>query len=249
MKITEATWEKRNFGYSFVEIEQIDNCSDIDEIELLKNKFPYILIRIEPQNLMYISALEKKNFTFIETRLAISFPVKELVYPPMFKRIISKFDVQDKIVTNNKSLTSIKGKMKNMFLTDRISVDPYLGKDYSLKRYQNWLDDLFTNPSCKVFELVLKKEPIGFYALRIKHKFVDSVMGGIYEKFAGAGLGLFVIKNPLDRCFNEGFQRVDTAISTNNSQIVNMYASLPHNITKTEYTFRWINKDIFKSEK
>ncbi len=249
MKITEATWEKRNFGYPFVEIDQVKNSSDIEEIELLKNKFPYILVRIEPQNLFFVPALEKNDFNFIETRLAISFPAKELVYPPMFRRIISKFNVQDKIINTGKSLTLIKTKMKNMFLTDRISVDPYLGKDYSLKRYQNWLDDLFKNPSCKVFELVLNKEPIGFYAIRIKDSLIDSVMGGIYEKFAGAGLGLFVIKNPIDRCLNEGFQKVVTAISTNNEQITSMYASLPHNVTKTEYTFRWINKGIFKSEK
>ena len=192
MKITNATWEKRNFGMDAYEIS-IEKKDMRDYQEVLKKideqnfHNAYVVIKMPTGNLKLLHALEDKGYRFLETQLSMvnHFEPIESESNMLALDIKNECTVEiapKKIEEWDKVINKIT---PGMFDTDRVSLDPALGNDMACKRYKNWCRDLFDNPTSEMCVQKIGSDIYGF-SVSIKNEktgVIDYVLGGMFEKY------------------------------------------------------------------
>lgn len=244
MTITEATWERRNFGMDAYEIT-LDKKDCENEAEILAQirarnfKNAYVCVKMPVGNLKALHALEDEGFRFLETqfRLMDNFEPKDFGLEAVLKN--SNYKISFEILPKKEDEWEkiISQITPGMFDTDRISLDPKLGFEISCKRYQNWCRDLFKNPNS--YMLVRKvNDEIYSFSVEIKDektKSVDSVLGGVFEKYKSFGLGATWTQTKHYDQF-----KVKTSVSSNNFPVLRIHQHAGRVIYKEEYVLRKI---------
>lgn len=236
MIITEATWEKRNFGMDTYEIlldnkdlEKIDKI--LEEIASQSFQNAYVVIKLPIGNIKAVHALEDDGFRFLETQFFFTeyFDAKNSTKNKF------KYNITKKIIPKNKKEWEriIQKITPGMFNSDRVSLDPALGIEIACKRYQNWCRDLFNNPNSylSVGEFDGQEYCFGIYIK--KEKILNVVLVGIFEEYKNLGLGSTLLDKDL-------FFETKTSTSSNNLGALKVYQSEGLIICEQKYVLRKI---------
>lgn len=243
MKIIEATWEKRNFGMDTYEIsldkKDLRNFDDTyQKIKSQNFKNSYVVIKMPVGNLEALHKLEDDGYRFLETQLSLvdhfepldseieSLPTNNLNYSV------------EKIKKDKNLWTHYINKITpGMFDTDRVSLDPKLGKEIACKRYKNWCLDLFEKPNTNLYIKKINDVVFGFSIDVVDEKtgVVDALIGGNFEEFKNLGLGSVMLAEAKNLKANR-----KTAVSTNNLPILKLHQHCGRVIYKERYVLRKI---------
>ena len=243
MKIIEATWEKRNFGMDTYEIsldkKDLRNFDDAyQKIKSQNFKNSYVVIKMPVGNLEALHKLEDDGYRFLETQLSLvdhfeplnseieSLPTNNLNYSV------------EKIKKDKNLWTHYINKITpGMFDTDRVSLDPKLGKEIACKRYKNWCLDLFENPNANLYIKKINNAEFGFFIDIVDEKTgnTNSIIGGNFEEFKNMGLGSVMLAEAKNLKANR-----KTAVSTNNLPILKLHQHCGRVIYKERYVLRKI---------
>lgn len=242
MKIIQATWEKRNFGCDAYEI--LLDKNDLQNVEaslgtIRAQNFAdaYVVVKLPVGNLKLLHALEDEGFRFLETQLFLVDRFEPLEKPEQIERMMQ--GVERNVVPKKKDAweSIISRITPEMFDTDRVCLDPKLGKDIACLRYQNWCRDLFDNPNSWMWVLSVNNEEVSFgINVRDEKKgFENGILGGVFAPYKGLGYGVFQI---LDA--SESMKKTKTVVSSNNQGMLRVYQSYGRVIYKELYALRKI---------
>lgn len=242
MKIIEATWEKRNFGMDTYEIslnkKDLRNFDDAyQKIKSQNFKNSYVVIKMPVGNLEALHKLEDDGYRFLETQLSLVDHFEPLDSEASI--LSNQEDVKTEILPKEKSeWEQIINKITpGMFDTDRVSLDPKLGKEIACKRYKNWCLDLFEKPNTNLYIKKINDVVFGFSIDVVDEKtgVVDALIGGNFEEFKNLGLGSVMLTEAKNLKANR-----KTAVSTNNLPILKLHQHCGRVIYKERYVLRKI---------
>jgi len=269
MKFIDVFWEKRNLGVNTLEIEFDDN-EEIDyfTLELKLKKYDYVVAKVPVGNIKICHLLEQNGFKFMESQIFIKKKLrdysKENDYFNKFSEKISIKQIIDK--SSLEKLLSLIDE--DMFNTDRISLDQHFGKKKAMLRYKNWIRDEFNDNRSELYELVYQDDKVGFFLIKdnqkdemdgllggIYTKFkgwgmgdnqkdeMDGLLGGIYTKFKGWGMGLSIIQKQIEIAIERNKKYWKGKISSNNIPVIKLYNLYGFEIYDIKYVFRKINRE------
>ena len=173
--------------------------------------------------------LSENNFTYIET----------LLKP--FLTINRKFDCNVNITISEvleRDLEEIKNIAFSSFKTDRFHFDKRFKKKIGNKRYSLWVEHSHNNKKYNLLKINLNNKIVGFFIVEYTdQKNVYWHLTAIEKKFQGRGLGYEIWKGIINKHFDDGFQSVETAISSNNLAALNLYSKLNFKILEGFNTY------------
>lgn len=233
MKIIDAKWDAISLKKKTYEII-IENSDTIDNINeaLLNIEAEYEVVKV-PSGLPAIDIeLQKMGFVFIEEQITVEHDLHEVKRPSVLQRM---YDSMEYSLMSDEEFKILIDEVKGgLFSTDRISIDPNFGIEYSINRYVNWINQLH-NSNANIYALKYKNDLEGFVIIKnsIKEDEYDSVLGGAFKKYRNSGLGL--VQKEQDIVKSLGGKKLYTSVSSNNvsqlkALIVNGY--IPIKITK-----------------
>ena len=190
IKITEATWEKRNIGVSCLEVA-VDKSDSADEvINTLKHRTEqYIVVKLDAGNTETMLKLQDIGFKFVETMFETkNDPDKRSHVPEICRSFVNSADYHYASEEEKKTVLS-EIKRGNIFTTDRIAIDPYFSKELAGQRYALWINDLLSSDKAEMIITEYSGENIGFIVMENKGKYYDPVISGLFEKYLSSGLG------------------------------------------------------------
>jgi hypothetical protein len=248
MKIIDAYWEKENLGLTTLEIIFEDPEEQLP-LDLIR-EYEYIVVKVQSLETKTVHMLERSGFEFIESQLLISKSVNEIKIDPFLKRISSAYELE-KVESMTQMQIILKEIGNGLFNTDRIYLDPALGKDLAIRRYKNWAESIFHDiENYKVFMLSRKKDKrsVGFISLKTTDKENCGIpLAGIFADYKKLNIGYLVIYFPLIFALNNGFKYCRTAISLNNLNIVNLYNLFGYKIDKTYSVLRKLKGNLIRT--
>lgn len=245
MKIIKATWENRNLGCDAYEItldrKDLKNFDAVlDEIHTQDFAGAYVTLKMPVGDLKALHALEDDGFRFMETQFhtADYFEPKET---PDEAADLMKNAERTVIPKDRAEWERIISKITpDMFDTDRISLDPLLGKEMACKRYQNWCRDLFDNPNSWMWVMKVDGQEVSF-GLNVRDaekQTDDGILGGVFAEFKNEGYGIF------QSCDKEKSKtKCKTVVSSNNPAMLRIYQHFGRIITKELYVLRKIYEE------
>lgn len=214
MIIVEATWDTVNLGKKTYEIT-IDNSDSIESVEktLVDCDGEYIVVKTQSDNLPVSMFLQKAGYCFIEEQVLIEHDLKIIPKSSVMQRM---YDSMTYSIMTDAEVEMLISEVRNgLFSTDRISLDPEFGLEYSVCRYVNWIKQLRQNGAF-LYSLKYKGDYEGFVILKESknEKEYESVLGGAFQKYRCSGLGLVQKEQEIVR--EMGGKRLYTTVSTNN---------------------------------
>ena len=234
MKIIDANWEQRNIGAKTFEIELTNNDNmeafKLSENQLLSSGAEYLVVKSPVNMPEFIFGLPKLGYTQVETAFSINLHKDKYTVPPFIARLDRGVDVKE-VVADADVEHLLSNIRDNLFDTDRISIDPYFTKEQSANRYFCWTRDMITS-GCKLFNVCIKDKDIGFFINKeVDEKTVYPVLAGMYPEYKGKGMGALLIKKCIDTGFEEGYDKIDSVIVSNNFDILKIDLSFGFTIT------------------
>ena len=228
MKITDATWEQRNLGVTCYEItfERDDKLSDVagDWDKFLERQ--YLVLKVPNYRPDIAAFVQAQGAKYIETAITFKCDLRTWQLPASLKDICglsSYAPMNDDDV--QVMLTEIR---KGIFKTDRIYLDPYFTHEQAARRYVNWATDML-NRGHVAYKVMYRGEAVGFF---------NDALAGVYSKFTGTGMGLFVQYSTLDAAARYTKQtKVEAVVSSNNPEVVNIRIKLGCLIGKMNSVF------------
>ncbi|MBT5421070.1 MAG: hypothetical protein HOK80_09270 [Candidatus Cloacimonetes bacterium] len=236
MKITHATWEKRNLGVDAYEVE----VEVSDTIETLKEKShlfesEYTVIKV-PTTMTDVSFyLQSQGYLFIEA-LTSCYHVGQLpVTSSLQKRVIDSISCME---MNRSGYVFMRSEIRGgMFQGDRISVDPNFTEEQANKRYLGWVSDELDRKS-QFYELTYKDKRVGFFILRNLGPGVYlASLGGIYPNYQKYGFGLSLNYYEIYESAKQNIRRIETSFSSNNRGATSLHLSVGYILKEQYYVF------------
>ena len=183
--------------------------------EYKKNGIEFVSLRTE-QDFMVSKILSQNNFIFIETLFK-----PELILKNKFK-CNSQVKIEEAVEKDMKELKKIAA---TSFVKDRFHFDKRFNKKVGGNRYSFWVENAFLNKNLFLFKITLDKEILGFFILECSQKRnVYWHLTAVKDKFKGLGYDIW--KSFLNKHYDEGILKVQTAISSNNIPAMNLYSKL-----------------------
>lgn|SRR5574344_4026 len=243
MKIIECPWELSNLDRRVVEIF-IDNNESIDKhaLSIVEKSCDYLVVKLQPCNTKQYIDLASMGYNFIENQITVE---KDIEETEDRNKLFSNNDCLDLFesircvrVTNQDELKNILNNMTvDQFVTDRIYLDNEFGKEYSVRRYKNWIQSEF-DQGTNLFSIIFKNQDVGFVLCTIKDSHMRILLWGLYERFQHRGLGDIV---PLSAyCINDNIEKInslETKISSNNKGIISKLNKFNYRFSHFEYVF------------
>lgn len=225
MKLINAFWELRNSGLTTCEIvfEEGDSFEDYLKSNIEKD-FKYCVVKIPSDNLNLLHNLEENGYRFIETQFNIRVAPSELAKIDLkWARVIEGTGYQK--LTNIDELDIILTNIGDgMFNSDRIYLDEKLGRETSIKRYTNWIKDLYKETDTEIFFLTKNDNKVGFFTIHNNSKnSIQSVIAGIFNQYQGHGLSIALVYYYLKIASEREVKYVFTSFSSNNIGMLNTF--------------------------
>ena len=241
MKIIDCFWEKENIGKRVVEITV--EADDVFEKELIAERttgYDYVVVKVPMNKPEFNFGLSSLGFTIIETQMNISKRYKSFPFEDrLVKQIYPLADID--YVQSPQEFEEIFNRITpNMFITDRIYLDPYFSKEASSQRYKNWLRTEFLRGTSDVTKMIYGGKNVGFGMERTMPDGTKlGLLGGIFEEFQLNGLGLMTASVGFIHAHktNQPFKVIKTAISSNNVPMMQFYNYLNFRIDSMTYVF------------
>ena len=152
---------------------------------------------------------------------------------PLMERLCRKIDFEE--MRDFDFLNSnIK---KQMFTTDRVSLDPFFSEEQAAERYIGWMKDERDRGSI-VFNYIYKETAIGFSCMRGNEKGeYYPVLGGLYPNDKPIPLGTAILYKQLEIVRSLGGNSLYTYISSNNLPVFKAYSRCGYSFDDIHYVF------------
>lgn len=225
MKIINAEWEKRNLGKKTleIEIEKEDTLNDIVKV-VNNNIIDYFVIKLPIFRFDLICPIQDLGFRYIET---LNLSKVDTSYLPNLNKINKRFlsQMTYSLMNFEEKESLFEHVEKNLFDSDRISVDTSFSKDLSAKRYQGLIKDELNN-GAKLFKINYKKNMVGFFLIKDHQLYSISNLAGIFKEYQKLGFGVLLNYFIIKECFKNKIKILKTAFSSNNYGAFNIHNNL-----------------------
>ena len=235
MKLIDAKWEKRNFGYDVTEVD-IDNFDTLDIIKdsIDKIKSKYIAVKVPIGMLDVYKLLSNKGFYFVECLIYCQFNINDIVIE--FNNMIKTKSY--KAINKDVEVVLKEIKNGNIFNSDRIYLDSNFSKEISGMRYYNWINDLIFDGNVDIVITYFNNELFAFSILKNNgYGEYNCILWGLMPKYYGKGLGKLLVNNTLDFVKKNNGKVLLTTISSNNLAIINCVNKFSFKVATEKYVF------------
>ncbi|MFF2911605.1 GNAT family N-acetyltransferase [Paenibacillus sp. NPDC057934] len=244
MKKVDAFWELRNLDKTVLEVE-FDDKDTTDCLNILSSDFEtydYIVTKIPKGRLDLVHSLEDRGFRFMETQIELSYNLNKHTKASSYVKKLSD-QTQYKQVTTLDQLNALLSRIDDdLFITDRVSLDPLLGTTTAHNRYLNWLTDAFHTGNAAIYEVELKSRDIGFfYSSPLDDTTIYGALASVYKKYRNRGLGLIVLETAFNWAKKEGYSKIVTRVSSNNLEALRANLNLGFESKNMHYILRKAN--------
>ena len=236
MIVVDAVWEKRNLGVTCTEFK-VESGDTIEAVKsaLSESEQEYNVLKLpagEPGLLFEIAEL---GYKFIETSINVTHDLKEVNLTGVQKRML---DSAEYTLMDESDVELLFSEIrKNIFVTDRIYIDPHFMPEQAANRYVGWITDEMQR-GAEIFNLIYKNERIGFFTFK---KISDGVyfpfLAGIYTDYAKWGMGMNLLYKTIVEARKRKAKMISTYISTNNKSVVNTHLALNYKFNEFSYVF------------
>ncbi|MFT5337238.1 MAG: hypothetical protein ACI9YL_001240 [Luteibaculaceae bacterium] len=236
MKIVDATWEKRNLGVDCKEIFFEKGDNNIHFIEQLKGiSAEYTVVKIPVSNIELSYFLQENGFKFMEAITQCYHKAELPVLPKIYNRFIDNVTCDIMVKEDVEDL--FQRIRNNLFVDDRVSLDPEFTIQQANNRYVGWVNDELEKGSV-LYKIIYKDKPIGFFNMRDKGNgnFFASI-GGIYPEFQNGGFGVCMNYHQIQKAMKLGAKRIYTAFSSNNIGSYAIHLLMSYQMEEQNYVF------------
>lgn len=235
MRIKNTPWEKRNLNVVGCEfyVDRNERWESIRK-EIVFDPAEYKVIHIETGNVDSLLGAQKDGFVFVEMNMQLSGDLFNLTIPKTFKRFIPHISYlfADKLEIN--SILSII-EAGEMFITDKISMDPYFGPKVAGKRYSLWSRDVIKN-GAKMMLAKYKDSIVGFDILAEHNSdVIEAFLGGVLPSYMNKSFGFMPLYLAIEAAKKLGYKKMITGISSNNLPILKLHEIFGFKIISTSY--------------
>jgi len=220
MHINKIEIDSKIFGKNFLEIRDFSNDVDFKEFEkgYIKEYNPYyVLCKIPLENIREIQSIGRYGFEFIEFQLREKANLRKLF--PVFK------PYKMELVTTSDDLEIVLEIAATTFEHDRFSVDPLMEKNFSSRRYKEYVLKSFRANDEFLYKLFNSEtgEILGFKT----HKIVNGnealmFLGGVANMYKKSPVPVINNYLELNELFHKGVKKVTTHISGGNYGVLNL---------------------------
>jgi len=240
MIINHATWEKRNIGKECREIIiEPEDESDINQVRrsIKENIVEYTVVKVPTglTNVMFL--LQDMGFYFIEGQTQMSHDLKchEVCITEEIREKVKHCSL---LKMEESELPRLFCELrKEIFYTDRISIDPEFGKAISAERYINWVKDGIARGT-GAFEFYYCNEPSGFVQFYIDEILkARTIVIGLYLNRSIAKGGYLLRYMHLCEAASQGALEAIDVASINNPKIIRVNLALGYKYEGTKYVF------------
>lgn len=237
MKAVDAVWEKRNLGVTCMEfhVEASDEEADISGFLDSIEERQYMVAKIPSYKHEAIRLVQQRGYFFSETALHLTNDLKKFQIPEKLLRICSKCSFK---LMNEYDINRLYSEIdNNIFITDRVYLDPFFTAEQAANRYKGWVSDLIIAGNFP-YKVEYNGEHIGFFLNKEKSPGVyDGILAAVYKEFEGSGMGLCVQYAGLDFARQSGARKYLGHISANNPAVMRVLTTLGFEISDIEYVF------------
>ena len=237
MRKIHATWEKRNLNLECYEfyIQDDDTISEIKE-KIVDFSTDYKVVKVPLSRIDISFYLQDMHFKFIELISTCSFNTSSTpILTSLQKRIIDNLSYD---LMSEENLTELYDEIsKNMFISDRVSLDPHFTLEIANKRYIGWIKDEIKKGG-NIYKVMFKGQICGFFTLRYAgNQIYNAALGGIYEKFQNAGFGLSLHYFEIMEAKKLKAKKVKTHFSSNNRPGAAIHFALGYTLGDQYYVY------------
>jgi hypothetical protein len=247
MKITYATWEKRNLGVETTEFD-IDLNDDVEIIDdILKNERHYNVARVPAGNTNILFALQKNGYIFTENMVGISITAKTfkaLDVPNPQLRLVNALSYSK---MSESDIDVLFTELQcGIFFNDRISRDAFFGEALAAKRYIGFTKDILASGG-EAFNIIYKDRAIGFFInKKKKNGECAGSLFGMYSQWKKSGLGIAGVYMSLKEAFESGATVFTGNVSSNNLDQFKLDLTVGFSITHINYILT--KHSVYKEE-
>ncbi len=236
MKITDCTWELRNLGCPTAEIT-VDTALDTEALEEAERTHKYMVVKAPICRGDIYAALARRGYSFIETQITYEKRYRDFVISDPIMRRMAAAVTSEKVSTEAEAEELVSHITPDMFVTDRIYLDPVFGPEYTVRRYRNWTLDMYRRgyDLCRVF---FGGRLVGFSCHRVTTEgILEAVLAGSFPDEAKkvGPVGQYVIYRLKEE--GEKFNKMVTHVSSNNLPMVKVYNRLGFEQREFRYVF------------
>ncbi|MBP1994431.1 GNAT family N-acetyltransferase [Paenibacillus eucommiae] len=244
MKKVDAFWEMRNLGKTVLEIN-FDENDTTDSLNILASEFEtydYLIAKVPKEKMDLIHALEDNGFRFMETQFELLYNLNKTKEPSSFVKKTSEQSQYKKVDTFDQLSMFLSKIEEDLFITDRISLDPLFGTKIAHKRYLNWLSDALLSDTSAIYEVEVKSRDVGFfYVIEKNSTTCYGVLASVYKKYRNSGLGLVVLESAFKYAKEAGYSKVMTRVSSNNLEALRVNINVGFECRDVHYILRKAN--------
>lgn len=237
MKVVDAAWEKRNLGVSCYEfhIDHKDSMEEVKEICKKAGERQYMVVRIPSNRSDLVSFFQKEGYEFMESAFTLEHKLNDITMPPRLLSICRKC-AWEKMTKNDMQILS-REIYKNIFQTDRISIDPEFTREQAARRYDLWAKDLIRKGHIP-YKVMFAGEPVGFFLNReMDDGIYDGLLAGTYSGFEGTGMGYCIQYAGIWSAKEKGARGYIGHISGNNPSVLKILLSIGFQMKEIAYIF------------
>ncbi len=240
MKTIHATWELENLGvdaYEFL-LEAQDTLADFaaQEQQCVAAGAQYLVVKTPVSCPHLLFGLPTLGYGYVETVFHVAIKRQDYAMPSTIARFDRGLLVQER--TQEADLQRVYALLRGgIFVSDRVSLDPFFTLAQSGNRYANWLRSMLSQGG-KLYEVLAGSKPIGFFVVtRVDPDTVDPVLMGLYDEENDRGMGALLHKKTLDTCFTWDCKQLTSTIVSNNAKVLRVYLNAGASLTDTLYTY------------
>ncbi len=229
MRIINAIWDQVNTGLRTCEIifEKNDTFQTYFDADIEKD-YQLSVVKVPAGDLELVHQLEENGYRYLENQMVLSFDISQFDdINPSCERLLKGFTCYQ-VKTYDEQAFIIEEISKNMFETDRFSLDPYFSEsDTSSKRYANWIDHLFKEGKTLFFTIVREGARAGFFTMKQESKNIYRCpIAGIYNNYKSSGLIFVLTWFWLKKGREFGGNKLITSVSSNNRDILSSLSKI-----------------------
>ncbi|MFA6718057.1 MAG: hypothetical protein WCS15_03150 [Prevotella sp.] len=239
MKIVNCVWEIRNIGCKTAELtfekgERVDKAV----FDCLDQEYDYIVVRAPILEGKMYADLSSRGYSFIENQITFEKRWQDfIVMDRLYKRTLDKVTIS-KVIDEADLKRLLSRITRDMFVTDRISLDPHFGADYAVRRYCYWSEDMY-HQGYNVYKVNLDGKEVAFSINKITADGTLVVpLGGGFTDVDGVATGPTALL-AIYKMKETGmvFKRFKAKISSNNLPMIRVYNKLQFEQTHFDYIF------------
>lgn len=235
MEIRETPWEQRNLGVaSSVEFFVSSEKSDEELEPIWNDTHAYQVLNIDAGNVVALLKAQAQGFHLIESKLTLTRSLSDISLPDLFKRYEKVLGYHYGDPEEIEHMLRIV-RSGEMFLTDRVALDPVFGPKIAGQRYAFWAEDVLNSGGIAVMTMY-KDTPIGFEIYSENEGKCTNIIGGVYPEHANSSLGFAPLYTELLDQSRRGNRKVTTCVSSNNPSAFKLHELLGFQLSSMAYS-------------